>query len=341
MHELTGPNKKNWDFIFGNVLSTDYDCKLLREVFKLLGHSDLSTNSAAVVLYSNLRLPTALAALNMIFSTGYLKAAAIKEASVAGAGSPQWLAVVGDMKNLAVTIAILQRSYIDCQMNPQIPIELLCIRAESLLKVSADDAEDLRLTYWICCSEADKSKVTISATQLCGHIAAVKSVHEGAIAAASEQATLKAEKEALSLEQARLAKQRAHNGAAFLNDPSRDSDFLNTPVVPTPVELLSPPPLLLPKNLVSLTTRAQSSKVDDENQELDETETSLKQSDLDNSGRYRNAHHYLNTHFQLNREDCLAQLRRGIHEFRSLMGATSDDEIRPPTIELIRRSAKQ
>ena len=139
------------------------------------------------------------------------------------------------------------------------------------------------------------------------------------------------------LVQLRQFQHRARSGIQFLDNPSRDGDYLQIEVAPSAHELLSSPPKTLPQNLVlSLgRSRFESEIPDDFIPDLSIPSPSIRSaasSESDSSHArqsFRSIHHYLNTHFQLNREDCLAQLRRGIAAFREQLMANMHSEKTP------------
>ena len=99
-------------------------------------------------------------------------------------------------------------------------------------------------------------------------------------------------------------------------------DYLNSSVVPLAAELISAPPNVLPKNLfLSLGGGRGGDDICDEEVEI----TTKATSEYSEESSYRTVHHYLNTHFQLNREDCLAQIRRGIYSLRERLVADGEN----------------
>ena len=82
------------------------------------------------------------------------------------------------------------------------------------------------------------------------------------------------------------------------------------------------------------------------NQELiqeEESESVSHVESVDKQFQFRSLDHYLNTHFQLNREDCLAQLRRGIHEYRSLLMSSLKQQgpvIHSVSVDIVENTAR-
>ena len=96
--------------------------KLLKEIFKILGKSEIAAKPASTPLYDSIRRPSAISAINMAINSGYLKSNAMKEACISGAGSSKWLTAIDDLKNILVTIAILQSANSEFRRNCPISI---------------------------------------------------------------------------------------------------------------------------------------------------------------------------------------------------------------------------
>lgn len=139
----------------------------------------------------------------------------------------------------------------------------------------------------------------------------------------------KIKREAASLKDAeeksskRNAWENAKCGVEFLNDPNHDSDFLSVKVVPTPSEILAEKPTMLPQNLVQQShAKARNTVADEDEEDMEEIyAAALTSKPVPTKFQYRSWHHYLNTHFLLLREDCLAGLRRSIKNFRDRISA--------------------
>jgi hypothetical protein len=99
----------------------------------------------------------------------------------------------------------------------------------------------------------------------------------------------------------------------------RDRDYLSFDAVPHASESLSPVPVALPRNLVQ--NLGDKGREDESNYDTNEVHLRLvnKSSIKVPKRSYRDVHHYLNNHFQLNRGDCQAQVKLGTKKYRSLL----------------------
>jgi SpoVK/Ycf46/Vps4 family AAA+-type ATPase len=143
---------------------------------------------------------------------------------------------------------------------------------------------------------------------------------------------LRAQQQLADVERARRARSTLERvGIAVLDDPEHDRDYLRTTAMPTPDEITSSAPAALPVNLARPAFRAGGGG----GQELTEAEDAGGADAGDvagapaagvSAGPYRNVDHYLNTHFMLLREDCLAQMRRGLESYRRGTGPSPSRE---------------
>jgi hypothetical protein len=133
---------------------------------------------------------------------------------------------------------------------------------------------------------------------------------------------------------------RSRHGIKFMEDPDHDMDYLSISVVPYADELLCQDLQLLPQNLVHQGFLSlQNNNTDEHENDFDGNfDSSVSTKDF----QFRSVNHYLNTHFQLNREDCLSQMKRGIAEYRNfLMNMKHNDlsisDIPTPSQDLLRK----
>lgn len=347
IYELTGPNRENWEEIISVALENDVTGQLMAEVLKLLSHDDIRENPNANSLYiplSNMR------ALQTYMATG-LNSSMVATAVLRGRGSGSWIKVVDAALSVVETIASLMNKFVNCQSNPSVPIELLVIRIGVLLNQtfvsSQSHDEPVALDGWIPnISEDERSRFMMKAKHLSSRLHFIRRMHESAVEASLESIRIKVEDEREKSKEVKLANQRAKVGIIFLNDPLRDRDYLNTSVVPKSYELISNAPSSLPQNVVnSLSLNRSRGGHDDDDNFIDVNSSKVgfratKQFNTLPRQEYRNEDHYLNTHFQLVREDCLAQLRRGISSFRGKLGADSRAiDIDVPEPDQVRKAA--
>jgi hypothetical protein len=178
-------------------------------------------------------------------------------------------------------------------------MEVLPNRINTL--VGSHFTETETLDGWACFLSAEnKCKSENAAKYLVSIVEAMRRMQK-----ASNEARIQKshEKDAEEIENERkAAKIRYRGGISFLDDPSRERDYLRITVTPTPADLLSPPPTSLPENQVEKESSTESC--------LPSVAPQLP---------YRDQNHYLNTHFSLGLEDCVAQLRRGLKAFREML----------------------
>jgi hypothetical protein len=345
IHELTGPNKENWEEIVGVTLETEMTGQLMAEVLQLLSHDEIRENPRANSLYitlSNMR------ALQCYMMTG-LSSSEVMTAVSRGRGSDSWIRSMDSALCVVETIASLMHKFVDCQSNPFVPVELLVMRIETLLSKafvsSQSHDETVALDEWTPgIPESKKATFMVKAEHLSRRLQVVKRMQESALEAKLESAREKDENEKEGAKDAQLANQRAKGGITFLDDPLRDRDYLVTSVVPKSFELISNAPSSLPQNIVcSLSLNRSKSERDDDFDDVNSskiTSSAIKPSKVSSNPQYRSIHHYINTHFQLVREDCLAQLRRGISSFREQLGADSKaGDIAVPKPDQVRKVA--
>ena len=165
--------------------------------------------------------------------------------------------------------------------------------------------------------------------------------HNAAAENALKRAEEQAENERLAADEKKLSKQRQFAGVNFLDDPTRDQDYRVMNVVPLSEELLSVAPSALPRNLIqnSFVRAGEGEDDDEENDQTPNVSALSSKGPATALKAFRSVNHYLNTHFQLNREDCLAQLRRGIKSYREKL-EDANGVVAPPSHAKLQNVAK-
>lgn len=314
--ELTGPNKKNWDKIT-EAVQTDPTGKLMKVALKILAHQDIRTQSKSTELYVFLNTMTGQCGMMTYVNTGPLAASLIQAAIRNGRGGPSWITALNDAIGFVEVITHLMQLFIDSRTNPMLPLEQLSNRVKLLLGESFTESNPV-IDGWVPeLPVEEKLSLQSKAGLLFEKVTNIERNREAALEVVTEGLIAKEEEYKANAEEKLKSRQHARVGIQFLNDPKRDRDYLNIPVVPDAYELLAPAPASLPKNLIFSLGRNRQESINED--DFIETETTPTKSILSISNKdqqFRSIHHYLNTHFLLNREDCLAQLRRGIASFR-------------------------
>ena len=315
LYEFKGPNKKNWDKIISTV---DMTGSLMDNVLELLAKSAIKDHVDSSELYSGLR-SNSFTNINIYLSCLNVR---VMQSKLKGCGSKEWIRMITILIHLVETISVTMRLFVDCQCTA--PVDMISMHVTSLLGADFNDDTQNIKDFQIGLSDIIHHDCLLKSHHLYNCVQSIKRIRDGALNAAilhdEEKNLLEKEKS----ENSRLLKSRQRNGIKFLDDPKHDTDYLKSSVVPKAEELLSSAPSALPQNRVfSLNRKNYNIDDDDEDDNNNEiTRTSNKK--LRNSLEFRSIHHYLNTHFQLNKEDCLAQLRRGIKSYRDkLIASTS------------------
>ena len=327
MFLFTGPNKKNWDEIMGaNGVQSDTNGELTREVLKILSNKEvLNSVATATSLYVPLSEMAGLYCITAYVSMPNrpLCELEVDRAVQKGRGSPLWLKCVEDLRILLLSIEALMKRVPSSRQNPMIPISTLEQRVKTLsgyssLELSDDNVEELVESISMISTLEKKTHVGL-ANYLVSRMVSIKRIQLSAYEANENIIRLRNEKKLNVMKD----NQRIKSGITFQDDPVRDKDYLNTSVVPFATELISAPPRALPKNICLSLARVGEFCVQDED-DVEGMNKDTKVSDTDGIVSYRSSHHYLNTHFQLNREDSLAQIRRGIHSLREQLVVNND-----------------
>lgn len=346
--EFTGPNKKNWEKIMEDGILSDSSLgKLMRCILKLLANPEVSSHPQATHLFIPMKSPTGILGMTSYLQMGPLGNGSVKAALKQGRGGPLWLTAMDDAIDFTETVSTLMRFFADCQVNPSIPIESLSLRIQSLIGHSFSE-ENPNMSEWFPgLREDEKQRCLLRASHLHTRINCIDRLQQSAMEAATEHAQNREEEEKEAAEMSRLSNQRARSGVQFLNDPKRDKDYLGLSEIPGAVDLLSAAPEALPQNLVLSLGRKRdheddSTTIGSSNEDVSKGPKLPKQ--------FRSTHHYLNTHFLLNREDCLAQLRRGLSSYREKIIAHAGIDpksckagikiVNPPTTECFKKVAK-
>ena len=291
IYEFTGPNGHNWKLITESS-SIDMEGKILREIFRLLSHPDIQHDPLATELYFPLSKDSSLKGMMTYVKTGFLGKDKIAHAVSAGRGEKQWINVVDDASCAVETIVSLMNKFSAVQSNDLVPLETISSRIEDLL--GKNFAADRILEGWGDLIDNEvKTKYTNKSTNLQIRLNDIQRMHEASTAAKILVERACEEKKAGG---GRNTIQRLEGGTNFADDHSRDTDFLMTSATPTAEDMTSSPPMALPQNHVEeqISTDCAASE-----------ENTTKPLPL---YPYRSINHYLNTHFMLLREDCIAQI---------------------------------
>ena len=321
IYEFTGPSKKNWETLTTTGLQMDMSGLLMKLIFQLLSHDEIKgSTSTSSSLYTTLNNEKAFMGMNLYLNMGPLAQMTVEKAIQGGRGCVSWVSAIDDALSVVETLDTMMHMISSCQSNPMIPVEILSIRIKRLIGESFSE-DSVSLDSWKPgIGETQQQDCIRKARHLFDRMSELEKLQKGAIEAVLEETKLQAEIELEKKESSKYAKQRLRNGISFLDDPSRDRDYLKISVVPDAEELLSAAPTALPQNLVLSLGRSRQTEEDDDDEGQIAQKGPARTVTGNDKQRFRNIHHYLNTHFQLNREDCLAQLRRGIATFREQLG---------------------
>ena len=330
IYELTGPNSKNWKLIIDMssplVSEIDSEGKILREIFSLLSHPDIQQNPLATDLFLPLSKNGSLMGMTTYVTRGFLSKDKIARAVLAGRGEKQWTNVVDDAFCAVETIAALMSKFSAVQSNALVPLETIFSRIEDLLGKSFA-ANGILEGWGGSIDKAVKTKYSNKATNLQIRLNDIQRMHEASTAAKILAERACEEKQAGG---GRNTIQRFKRGANFADDPSKDTDFLTTSATPTAEDMISSPPMALPQNHVEKEISTDCAAYE---------ENTTKPLPL---YPYRSVNHYLNTHFVLLREDCIAQIRRGVASLRQLLGGENETGIVPtPSSTLLYKSCQK
>lgn len=352
LHEMTGPNRANWEMIAGQGCAFDSTGELLEEVLSLLARPEIAGHPLSKSLYLPMLSAEGMLALQGYVTSGSLSEDSIREiVDIYGRGSGDWMQAVKKVIDLIEVITVVMRTFAEHQT--KFGILLIALRsiitvltsiAIDDMKAASEDQDEAEPAVNFADEKAlksfnphlpnvDAARAYSTATHLCMQFKALSNFQKTAQATQRAAARREAERRAGEEEARRAATVRSRAGVAVLDDPARDTDFLNTPIVPLSEELLDTiGPTALPVNLVSRARRVLNSAFDqDGSDEADHVDsevaaiasssssTELSSSTSSSSGgsaRYRSNLHLLNTHYLLLRQDCLSQLREGITTFK-------------------------
>ena len=369
---MSGPNKENWIKILSNPEAYDV-------VFSILSRKDIRDGSTAAPLYLDLLTAAALQSMQTYMCEGSLSNDKVEDMIEEGRGGRQWYHCIEVADNLLVTVSVLLKFSPHAQLNSSLTmlIEALKSRLDKLCpeepplacaKMETDDYDEGEEES---SDKEEETKELISYTFMepwasgCGEPVKRSCVHKSRTLRSlfdwihetqkSARRTEKLKKEVAAQKDAeekstkRNSWENAKGGIEFLNDPRHDSDFLTVKVVPTASEILANKPLMLPQNLVQQSFAKIRSSEEDDDEDMEEIfSAALAAKPVATKFQYRSWHHYLNTHFLLLREDCLAGLRRSIKNFRdrvvALSNSPSDSKVQqklPNRPSLIKKAAEQ
>ena len=322
VYEFCGPHLDNWTELIKG-LNADLTGELMREVFILLSKSEIRIDPRNAPLYIPLTTTEGVSGLTYYVLTGPLSDNMVNAASKPG--GPSWVMLLDHALRAVMTIDVLMSKFIEFRSIPFVGliVEKLSTAIDKI--VGSDFLVSREIVDWCPLTPTSlRNQYLNDCTHLAKSIDHVKEVQRASTQnnLASAQHKIAADKQKEDTN--RLAKQSARLGLVYLDDPERDVDYLTSSVIPKAEELIGLAPAALPKNIIS-------------DKLVDESDEYKPQKSNGQHSMYRSTDHYLNTHFQLVKEDCLAQLRRGVFTFRDLLGAKSNaDTIDGPTADALR-----
>ena len=327
IHELTGPSKDNWQAIIGG-LSADITGSLMREVFILLSNAQIRDDPRAIDLYIPLTDPMAIMGMTFYVTTGPLGKQSVESAG-GNPGGSSWISLLHDTLSAVETVAFMVSKFVAFQSNPTLGLLVMTLKTSIDTLFGSSFRETRAFINWSSnSSEQTKIKALNDATLICKKLDNIDEVQRESTQANLNSVQDKEKKDKAREVADRSANQRFRDGIVFLDDVERDRDYLSISIVPRAVELTAAPPVALPLNIV-----CDGILHDDDVYRPSKRSTSI---------RYRSIDHYINTHFLLIREECLAQLRRGVSALRELLGEKSHEiEIAKPSRKALENACKQ
>ena len=336
LHEFSGPNASN----FESIVKCD-DVRVTGEVLKLL--SSVHEDSTAGPLFRHLMAAESMKALSSYVRNGPLSNDEINTLAL-GRGSKKWMEAVTAAKELFLVLTALFRHVPEAMVESTLcdQVEILQNRLKNLCPPcpenedgDSDEIVDYMQTWDATCSSTEAQLLcALEARHMHDLISSVVDKQN------SGRRIIRDKRKAEEERREQLAEERkARGGMEFMNDPAHDSDFMSISVVPLQSELLSTKRELLPQNLV---VRGKlSSRRDEDDDDRDCSFHEYEQSDavVPSRFQYRSFHHYLNTHFLLLREDCLAELRRGIQAFRERLAAVKTAKPELDSASILQKAA--
>ena len=346
IYEMSGPNKENWIKILSNPEAFDL-------VFSILSRKEIRDGSTAAPLYLDLLTTGALQSMQTYICEGSLSNDEVDEMIDEGRGGRKWHNGIEYAENLLTTLSVLLKYSPQAQLNSSLTMlmEALKSRLEKLCpeeppqkcaEIETEKYEDEEehsdteekmeeetfytfMEPWTTvCTEQVKRASVHKSRNLRSLYDWIQETQKSARRTEKMKKEITAQKESEENSAKRNGWENAKGGIEFLNDPRHDSDFLTVKVVPTASEILANKPTMLPQNLVQQSF-AKTGSSDDNDEDMEEIfAAALAAKPVSTKFQYRSWHHYLNTHFLLLREDCLAGLRRSIKNFRDRIAALSN-----------------
>lgn len=306
IYEFTTASSASWKDIMSRGFEDDDNGRILHEVFDLLSLQEIRENPNAAALYTPFSQQNGPHAVSTYLMVGDLKESSIEEAVSKGRGGKVWVEVMCSALCAAQTLRYVMDKFVAVRSNTMMSMimEVFSLRVSAL--IGEQFAETDTLNGWApSLSDEDKNKCHSTAKILASIVEAIKRMQKASndarIQKSDKNATEDAEREK------EVARTRHSRGVSFMDDPSRDKDYLIATDMPTPANLLSPPPTSLPENHIESGSSTDSGQFDSD------------QLSVTPQRPYRDLNHYLNTHFILVLEDCVAQLRRGIKAYREIL----------------------
>ena len=297
VHELGGPSVDNWRVVIREAGNFAQIAERLLELIsdrQFLSHIDVQS------ALKELNNDAGCKVMEQFCQTAVSKGAC-RSASRMDVTQQEWPKLAQSLSYAVLTLERILELYPDAPLRFQLSIEAI------------DDR-------WGLLSKSFGAETTARATELQEKIEIMMRRAESARMDKSS-ADMKVITDLTS-----VAAQQSRRG--ILDDPLHDEDYKALTVVPTSEELFAPPPAALPAILAALSrSRLPPRSGYDGDEEEDEAAADTSMAAMHHSEvlpaaadvTYRSAHHYINTHFQLLREEAIAQLRRGLQRFKDML----------------------
>ena len=311
IHEFRTRNSENWHAIV-EAGASDRTGDLFSDTLDLLVHADIRDHVQRSELYAPLLKEDGQRSISR-----YLQAR-FSESSLRALdrGSPSWTRKVEQLTVLidAVVLAVIAGSVGQYASVGLDELEFLdTLRARSSVLLGPPPPGSLAAGALPGAARAEEALALLG--RLEGLLSSATALAE------AQRARLSAESEAAPKAGAGSGGLR---GAAVLDDPAHDADYLGASVVPEPSELLDTSRILLPVNIAPGPRDAMISQLrgsaeadTDDSASADATVTCEAPVGVLGVSRFRDKNHYLNTHFQLLKADALTQLKIAITKFRA------------------------
>ena len=367
VHEFTGRNLANWEAIV-----KCQDEQVTEEVLRLLSKNEVAENVLSGPLFKPLLTHEGYLSLSVFLREGVMSSSNVEFASE-NRGGPAWNKAVAGGTSLLSVLTSVFRFFSDAKADVGLLdlVELLTPRIHKLCPKDPSDSmeqgevrEDESFAYMApwdrrCVDEMTKTSCCTNAQRLLSLLNSVTAMQNFGIALKSvflfflvrimtgclgkkqiRDRKLAEEQKAIDSASERRGNRKSFPGGFnFLNDPQHDSDFMSIEVIPSAEELVNSTPAKLPQNLVFFNPL--KSLITEEDDDVKAFHTESGSDLIPAKFQYRSFHHYLNTHFLLLREDCMAELRRGLACFRERVESIRQSKPKLSSNALLQQAASE